>query len=38
MERDRASKGNKKPRKKVCKLCEAKIVKIDYKDTNRLKN
>lgn len=38
MERDRASKGNKKPRKKVCKFCEAKIDKIDYKDTNRLKN
>lgn len=37
-DRDRSVKGNKKPRKKVCRFCEAKIDKIDYKDINRLKN
>lgn len=36
-DRDKQSRGMKRPRKKVCKFCEAKIDKIDYKDINRLK-
>ncbi|MGN0692499.1 MAG: 30S ribosomal protein S18 [Oscillospiraceae bacterium] len=37
-EKERSSRGMKRTRKKVCKFCEAKIDKIDYKDINRLKN
>lgn len=36
-DRERSPRGVKRTRKKVCKFCEAKIDKIDYKDINRLK-
>ncbi|MGN1416483.1 MAG: 30S ribosomal protein S18 [Oscillospiraceae bacterium] len=37
-EKERSSRGMKRTRKKVCRFCEAKIDKIDYKDINRIKN
>ena len=39
MERDtqRAPRGAKRSRKKVCQFCADKIERIDYKDTSRLK-
>lgn len=36
-ERERAPRGMKRTRKKVCQFCAARIDKIDYKDTDRLK-
>lgn len=36
-DRERSPRGMKRTRKKVCKFCEAKIDRIDYKDINRLK-
>ncbi|MBQ5316940.1 MAG: 30S ribosomal protein S18 [Oscillospiraceae bacterium] len=39
MERDsqRAPRGAKRSRKKVCQFCADKVERIDYKDTNRLR-
>ncbi len=36
-DRERSPRGAKRTRKKVCKFCEARVEKIDYKDINRLK-
>ncbi len=38
MEREnRAPRGQKRPRKKVCQFCADRIEKIDYKDVARLR-
>ncbi|MBQ8567642.1 MAG: 30S ribosomal protein S18 [Oscillospiraceae bacterium] len=37
-DRERAPRGMKRTRKKVCKFCADRIDKIDYKDINRLKS
>ena len=37
-EREKAPRGAKRTRKKVCKFCADRIDKIDYKDVSRLKN
>lgn len=38
MEREnRAPRGQKRPRKKVCQFCAYRIEKIDYKDVARLR-
>jgi small subunit ribosomal protein S18 len=37
MERERISRGAKRPRRKVCMFCVEKIDTIDYKDISRLR-
>ena len=37
MERERAPRGVKRTRKKVCMFCADRVEKIDYKDIPRLK-
>lgn len=37
MERERSSRGAKRPRKKVCMFCAEKIDVIDYKDITKLR-
>lgn len=37
MERERTSRGVKRPRRKVCMFCVEKIDTIDYKDISRLR-
>ncbi|MBP1550493.1 MAG: 30S ribosomal protein S18 [Oscillospiraceae bacterium] len=36
-DRERAPRGAKRTRKKVCMFCADRVEKIDYKDINRLK-
>lgn len=36
-DRERAPRGAKRARKKVCMFCADRVEKIDYKDINRLK-
>ena len=37
MERERTSRGAKRPRRKVCMFCVDKVDTIDYKDISRLR-
>ena len=37
MERERNSRGAKRPRKKVCMFCADRVEEIDYKDIARLR-
>ena len=37
MERERNSRGSKRPRKKVCMFCADRVEEIDYKDIARLR-
>ena len=37
MERERNSRGGKRPRKKVCMFCVDRVETIDYKDIARLR-
>ena len=37
MERERTSRGAKRPRRKVCMFCVDKVEHIDYKDTAKLR-
>ena len=37
MERERNSRGAKRPRKKVCMFCVDRAEKIDYKDVAKLR-
>lgn len=37
MEKERISRGNKRPRRKVCMFCVDKVETIDYKDISRLR-
>jgi small subunit ribosomal protein S18 len=37
-DREKSPRGMKRNRKKVCKFCESRIDKIDYKDISKLKN
>ena len=37
MERERNSRGAKRPRKKVCMFCADRVEEIDYKDIAKLR-
>lgn len=37
MEKERVSRNNKRPRRKVCMFCVDKVETIDYKDISRLR-